>query len=145
MQCSAGHENPEGSRYCQVCGLALGQPAAAPPPTPPASYNTPSPPAAYNPQSSAPSLGTPAQPYAAPSPGFAAAPRNGMGTAALVLGILGLVLGCILSGLAIIFGSVGIGRANRGEATNKGAATAGLILGIVGFVLWTIIGLASLA
>lgn len=150
MQCSAGHENPEGSRYCQVCGLVLGQPAAAPPPTPPASYNTPSynapsSPAAYNPPSMAPSPGTPAQPYASPSPGFAAAPRNGMGTAALVLGILGLVLGCILSGLAIIFGSIGIGRANRGEATNKGAATAGLILGIVGFVLWTIIGLASLA
>lgn len=65
--------------------------------------------------------------------------RNGMGTAALVMGILGLFLGWLFSLLAIIFGSVGIGRANRGEATNKGSATAGLWLGIIGFVGWIIV------
>lgn len=66
-----------------------------------------------------------------------------MGTAALVLGIIGvLVLGCIFGVLAIIFGAIGINRANAGRATNKGAATAGLVLGIVGVVLWFFVILA---
>lgn len=62
--------------------------------------------------------------------------RNGMGTAALTLGILGIFLGWLFSFLAIIFGSIGIARANRGEATNKSAATWGLWLGIVAPVFW---------
>jgi uncharacterized membrane protein len=74
--------------------------------------------------------------------------RNGMGTASLVLGILGVVLfffpyvSVILSVLAIIFGSIGIKRANRGEASNKGMATAGLVLGIVGAVIALILLIA---
>jgi hypothetical protein len=64
---------------------------------------------------------------------------NGLAVASLVLGILGVVLfwtvwgGVILGVLAIVFGAVGRGRANRG-APNKGMATAGLVLGIVGLV-----------
>jgi hypothetical protein len=64
-----------------------------------------------------------------------AAPRNGMGTAALVLGIIALlscwtVLGGLLLGaLALIFGIIGRRRANRHQATNGGAALAGAILG----------------
>lgn len=63
------------------------------------------------------------------------APRNGMGTSALVLGIIGLVLfwtvvlGVILGVLALIFGIIGRKRATRREATNGGAALAGAILG----------------
>ena len=60
-----------------------------------------------------------------------------MGIAALVLGIIG-VLGCcsfILPVLAIIFGWLGMQRAQAGLATNKGMAMAGLILGIVGVVI----------
>jgi len=72
-----------------------------------------------------------------------AAPRNGMGTASLIMGILGvIILPIVFSVLAIIFGSIGIGRANRGEATNKGVATTGLVLGIIGIVLGLIIGVA---
>ena len=81
--------------------------------------------------------------YAAP--GYGAPPgyggpsgpaRNGMGVAALVLGILGLLtswllVGGLLGALAVIFGFVGRGRAKRGEATNGGAALAGVILGIL--------------
>lgn len=63
-------------------------------------------------------------------------PRNGMSVAALVLGIIGLVTFIpVLSILAIVFGGIGLGRANRGEATNKGMATAGLVLGIVGILI----------
>jgi hypothetical protein len=55
---------------------------------------------------------------------------NGMATASLVLGILGFFLP-ILSVLALIFGGIGISKANQG-AGGKGLAVAGLVLGIVG-------------
>ena len=61
-----------------------------------------------------------------PPPGWTGspAPRNGMGTAALVLGIVGLVLALPIIGLlpgivAIVLGIIGVRRANRGEATNR--------------------------
>ena len=86
------------------------------------------------------------QPYAAP--GYAAgygapvlATQNGLGTAALVLGILSIpgafviVGGVVLGILAIIFGAIGRGRANRGRATNGGSALAGLITGAIGLLL----------
>jgi hypothetical protein len=75
-------------------------------------------------------------------PGMAGMPRNGMGIASLVMGILGIIiLPIVFSVLAIIFGGVGIARANRGEATNKGMATTGMVLGIIGIVLGVIIGI----
>jgi hypothetical protein len=80
-------------------------------------------------------------------PSVYGAPRalqNGYGTAALVLGIVGLLLfGCILGPLAIVFGAMGISKVNKGLATNKGAATTGLVLGIVGLVGWGIWMLAA--
>jgi hypothetical protein len=45
--------------------------------------------------------------------------------------------------LAIVFGSVGISKANRG-ASNKGLAVAGLVLGLVGLVIYFFVGLFSL-
>ncbi|MFC5721111.1 DUF4190 domain-containing protein [Streptomyces gamaensis] len=71
-------------------------------------------------------------------------PRNGMGTAGLVCGIVGLVLSFmwpfwffafVLAVLAIVFGAVGRSRAKKGQATNRGVATSGLVLGIVAVVL----------
>jgi Domain of unknown function (DUF4190) len=76
--------------------------------------------------------------------------RNGMGTAALVLGVVALVLvilllfsplGALLGLLAVLFGILGLIRANRGEADNRGQAVAGLITGAVALlfgVLFTI-------
>ncbi len=75
-----------------------------------------------------------------PAQGQPAAPQNGMGTAALVLGILGII-GCLpfLGGiLAIIFGKMGMTRAEQGLATNGGAAKAGFVLGIISLVLYAI-------
>lgn len=63
--------------------------------------------------------------------------RNGLGTAALVLGLVALPL-CLLIGpavLAIVFGVMGMRRAQRGEATNRGMALAGTILGGVSLAL----------
>ena len=86
------------------------------------------------------------QPYA--EPGYGAgygtpvvAVRNGLGTAALVLGILAIpgaitIIGGVLLGiLAIILGAIGRSRAKRGLATNGGVALAGIITGAVGLVL----------
>jgi len=77
---------------------------------------------------------TPGQPAAA-------APQNGMGTAALIMGILQFFcLGTIGTILAIVFGKIGMNKAEQGLATNGGAAKAGFILGIIGAVL-TVIGI----
>lgn len=69
------------------------------------------------------------------------APQNGMGTAALVMGILQFFcLGTVGTILAIVFGKIGMNKAEQGLATNGGAAKAGFILGIIGAVL-SVIGL----
>ncbi|MFZ3570087.1 DUF4190 domain-containing protein [Streptomyces sp. BH097] len=66
--------------------------------------------------------------------------RNGLGTAALILGVIGALSGLIplmfwlagiLGVIALILGLTGRGRVKRGEATNKGIALAGTILGVV--------------
>jgi Domain of unknown function (DUF4190) len=71
-------------------------------------------------------------------------PRNGAGVAALVLGVVGLVLtllvlsaplGGLLGLLAVILGIIGIRRAGRREATNRGQAVSGLITGILALAL----------
>lgn len=70
-----------------------------------------------------------------------AAPQNGIGTAALIMGILQfLCLGTIGTILAIVFGKIGMNKAEQGLATNGGSAKAGFILGIIGAVL-TVIGI----
>lgn len=83
-------------------------------------------------------------PYGGPGygwPGMQPSPSNGMGVAALTLGIISAVvfilwpISIIVGILAIIFGAIGRAKAGRGEATNRGQALAGLICGICGLVL----------
>ena len=78
----------------------------------------------------------------APGSGDTAGPlRNGMGTAALVVGVLAIVTaitvfgGVLLGIIAIVLGVVGRGRANRGEASNRAVATAGIVTGVIGALL----------
>lgn len=72
-------------------------------------------------------------------------PRNGLGTAALVLGIIGIVFcwipftGWALNILAVIFGAIGRKRALAGQATNKSSAVAGLVMGVIGLAVWIVI------
>ncbi|WP_405776643.1 DUF4190 domain-containing protein [Streptomyces sp. NBC_00859] len=134
------------------------------PPAYPAPGSVPPPPVAPNgPGQGAPgTYGYPSYPGAAPGPQGPAAygypgypgyggqsgwnspqqrPANGYGVAALVLGILSVVifcawgLGIILGTLALIFGILGRKRANRGEANNGGMALTGIILGPIGIVV----------
>jgi hypothetical protein len=66
--------------------------------------------------------------------------RNGTGTAALVVALVGLVFcwsvvgGLVCGAVAVVLGLLGRGRAARGEANNAGIATAGAALGLVGIV-----------
>ncbi|AQA05003.1 hypothetical protein BVC93_24270 [Mycobacterium sp. MS1601] len=114
-----------------------------PPPPPPGAYQGGYPP-------------PPPQPYSAGYPGYPgypgpdgmggygqppAAPKNGLGIAALVVGILSLpavltVFGGFVLGLvAIVLGFIGYRRAKKGEATNGGIAIAGVVIGLLGIVL----------
>ncbi|MCI4141068.1 DUF4190 domain-containing protein [Streptomyces sp. MMS20-AI2-20] len=94
----------------------------------------------------------------APAPGYpggwagaaAPLPSNGMGVASLVLGIIAAAAFClwpvavVLGLLAVIFGAIGRGKANRGEATNGGQALAGVICGAVGSALALAFGIIVL-
>ncbi|SEO85648.1 DUF4190 domain-containing protein [Amycolatopsis saalfeldensis] len=88
------------------------------------------------------------QPYPPVAPYPAAAPRNGLGTAGFVTGLIGLVfspipfIGVIAWPLVIVglsLSIIGFARANHGGATNKGLALAGIIvsaLGLVVCIIW---------
>ncbi|MEV7426309.1 MULTISPECIES: DUF4190 domain-containing protein [unclassified Streptomyces] len=75
-----------------------------------------------------------ADPYGGP------APRNGLGIAALVVGLIGLVFfwtvvgGIVLGLLAIVFGIIGFLRGRRGEATNGTMSLIGAIIGALALV-----------
>jgi hypothetical protein len=74
-------------------------------------------------------------PYSGPVPP-AASPRNGLGVASLIVGIVAVVTswtvvgGLALGVVAAIIGLVARGRFKRGEATGGGAALIGTLLGI---------------
>ncbi|WP_150133302.1 DUF4190 domain-containing protein [Streptomyces hyaluromycini] len=74
-------------------------------------------------------------------PGMQPAPDNGLGTAAMVTGIISAIGFClapvalVMGVLAIVFGSIGRARVKRGVATNGGQALAGIICGSAGLVL----------
>lgn len=106
------------------------------------------PPGDYPPPGQAPAGGYPTAGYPAARPR-----RNGMGTTALVVGVVALTLvllllfsplGAFLGLLAVLFGILGLMRANRGEADNRGQAVAGLVTGgialLVGVFLTISIG-----
>ena len=105
-----------------------------PPPPPPGGYPPPPPgyAAGYPP--------APPQPYSgyAPSP---TSMKNGLGLAALVVGLISLpasvtIIGGIILGItAIILGFVARGRVRRGEADNGGVALSGIVLGALGTLL----------
>ena len=95
----------------------------------------------------------PPQPYGVPYPPYPppSGPRNGFGVTALVCGLIGALFGAVvylfaltavLGIVALIFGLLGIGRANRHEATNRGVAVVGTALGVLACVL-SVVGLVT--
>ncbi|WP_406639061.1 DUF4190 domain-containing protein [Amycolatopsis sp. WGS_07] len=92
---------------------------------------------------SAPDYPPPPAPQAAP-PAYPVPPKNGLGTAGFVLGLVGLIFSFIpiigiiawpLVILGIIFSALGFARTRSGKATNKGLSIAGLVLSVIGLVL----------
>ncbi|KUN96137.1 DUF4190 domain-containing protein [Streptomyces caeruleatus] len=130
---SEGFAAPDGTAPTGATpGYAYPPPGAAVPP-PPIAPTGPGDPGGY---------GYPGYPPGYGWPGMPMQPQNGMGVAALVLGILSCCLFClygvvsiVLGILAVIFGVQGRRKAERGEANNRGQAQAGLITGIIGIVL----------
>jgi hypothetical protein len=76
------------------------------------------------------------------------AASNGLAVAALILGLASIVFcwwgiaAFTMIVLAIVFGSIGIRRANAG-APQKNLAVAGLCCGIVGFIAYLVIGIVT--
>ena len=76
-------------------------------------------------------------------------PRNGAGSIALVMGVVALVFAFVpiigefiaapSAVLAIVLGLIGLGRVEKGLATNGGQALAGSILGLIaGLILFLV-------
>lgn len=99
---------------------------------------------------------TPMAAYAAATPAstpYVLTPRNGRGTAALVLGCMAVVctgglfflfpIGLLFGLLAVLLGRSGRDRASWGGATNGSAATAGLTLGAVALFLGALLTAAA--
>lgn len=67
-----------------------------------------------------------------------APPSSGLATASMVMGILGLVMGCcsfgIFSILAVIFGHMATAETKSGAKQGHGMAVAGLVMGYVVFI-----------
>jgi hypothetical protein len=131
---------------------SLDVPGGVPPGPPPSG-------AGYSPYAGGGSIPPPPPPppqYNGDGPLYGQQPRNGLGKAALVCGIIAVVLSFVpglnafswpLGVLAIVFGAIGWSRANKGQATNKSIAITGLVLGIVSFftfcLIYVIIGAGS--
>ncbi|GGV48312.1 hypothetical protein GCM10010495_77650 [Kitasatospora herbaricolor] len=112
----------------------------APPPESTDPWHAPAP-AAPNP-APAPALWPP---YPGPGP----VPRNGLGVAAMVLGIVGMVLALtlvlfwfawLLALVAVVLGVLGLRLCRRGAANNRGAAMAGVILGVLALLVSSGVG-----
>jgi hypothetical protein len=78
--------------------------------------------------------------YGAPPPYGTGGMQNGMGIAALIIGIIAMLLGVLVIGgllgaLAVGLGFAGRSRAKQGLADNKGVATVGIITGLIGILL----------
>ncbi|MDQ3306466.1 MAG: DUF4190 domain-containing protein [Actinomycetota bacterium] len=77
-------------------------------------------------------------------------PSNGIGIAALVVGIISLViswvpfLGLLLAIVAIVLGVLGIRKASRGEATNKGMAITGVVTGGLALLVGAFITISTI-
>lgn len=136
---------PGDDRPAQVSPPASGGPVDVPPP-PPAPPGV----GAHDPWSPGPPQPRPpdgygdanAAQYGTENGAVPPVPQNGMGTAALVLGLVGLVcsvlffpLGLVLAVTGLVLGIVGLKRVKRGLATNRGAAMAGIVLSVVSLVI----------
>ncbi|XID92021.1 DUF4190 domain-containing protein [Paenibacillaceae bacterium WGS1546] len=77
-----------------------------------------------------------------PNPPYSPPKTNGKSIAALVLGILAIVLpyiGFLVGIVAIIFASISLKEIKRSGEQGRGMAIAGLVCGIVGTAIYAVI------
>ena len=119
------------------------QPGGEPPALPPDPYTAP--PVEGPPRQQWPYGQSPEGYGGPPTPGggWRPSPRNGFGIAALVLGIVSILLfpgpGIILGVLGIIFGVLGLRLISKGEARNTGMAITGIALSAIGLTLGALV------
>jgi hypothetical protein len=95
-------------------------------------------------QTSAPPYGQPYGQVMQPAVALVVTPpASGAATASMILGIVGLVVGCFMCGipsvLAIIFGQIGLNQTKNDVKSGRGQAIAGLVMGYI-LIVPTIIG-----
>lgn len=105
------------------------------PPTPPRQTPMPPPQQQFGPRPGTPPQGTGYQYPQGPRPPYPPQ-SNGMGTAGLTLGIIGLFLPCLLI-FGVIFSGIGLSRSNQGLPA--GTSKAGLIISLIGLVGWILL------
>jgi Domain of unknown function (DUF4190) len=104
------------------------------------------PPSWQTPAAVPPGYAAPPPGYGAPTPGYGGPGgypqqvRNGLGVAALVIGIISIpfsfiVVGGVFGLFAIILGFAGRSRVKKGAANNPGVALAGIITGFVALLV----------
>ncbi|MBQ3215447.1 MAG: DUF4190 domain-containing protein [Oscillospiraceae bacterium] len=121
---NCGAQNADNAPFCANCGSRFEQQAPA-----------------------APTYAPPVAPAYAPTTGYVPAavsnPGKGVGIAAMILGILSLVLWCYIwvsipAGLVgLILGAIGI-KKSKDAGMGNGMAVAGLVTSIVGIALWVL-------
>jgi hypothetical protein len=128
-------EQPESP---DLSGAATTPPPPAGPPSYPYAYPPAPPGAGYQGYQGAypGAYPPPPMPYGDPYAGAPAAKRNGLGTAALIVGLLAVfpgtctvIFGVVLGVIALVLGFIARGRVTRGEADNGGTALGGILLG----------------
>ncbi len=162
-------QNPGQGYPPPISGAPYYDPAQQYPPTSGSPYYDPAqqyPAQQYPPSSGVPYYspvqpsGPPASPvpYYAPAPltpapyqpsvvlAIAAPPSSGSATAALVFGIIGIMVGYCLLGipciLAVVFGHIGLIQTRDGQRSGRGMAVAGLVLGyicVIPMIIFTVL------
>src|SRR5450759_3280403 len=145
MSLPGGPQDPYSTPQQPAGGVPVPPPPPPPPPTP---YGAPvARPPAYG--APAPGYGGYGQPPAMPPTGYGPMPgteKNGLGTWALVLGILSIVCIGLFGGIpAVILGKSSKKAQARGQANNANLGNIGMILGwigiglsVLGIVFWIV-------
>lgn len=131
-----GTQNPDTNQFCKNCGRPLKRPQQAPAPQPAAAPATAPQPVYYQPAPAA----VPGAPGAPVAPAAAKPPLN---KGLLVLGILGIVLGCVsfffypyLCGIAaVVLGGITLFRTERKTGITGIIAIAALVIGLASIIL----------
>ena len=157
MSHNGGPQDPYSTPQQPVGGVPVPPPPPPPPPygaPPPTPYGTPAPPPPPGYGTPLPGSGSYGAPPPMPPTGYGPMPgteKNGLGTWALILGILSFFCGGFITGIvAVILGKKSKQAQANGQASNGNLGQIGMVLGwiatiisvlvIIGWIVLIIIG-----